>query len=170
MPLRAAERRTDITLLTHYFIRTSTVCPEKSQRLNSISTLAMEQLLQHDWPGNVRELRNVIDRAILLETTDKIGLESIVIDAELFLQMCDHVREDKVKDFSLEKAEKELIAKALQETNGQKTKAAELLGISRATLYSKVKQHSIENNAIDAVEPCIETSSASSVNSPVLVA
>jgi DNA-binding NtrC family response regulator len=44
----------------------------------------------------------------------------------------------------LEKAEKQLIARALQETNWQKTKAADLLGISRATLYAKVKQHSIE--------------------------
>jgi DNA-binding NtrC family response regulator len=52
---------------------------------------------------------------------------------------------EKIKDFSLAKAEQELILKALQAVNWQKTQAAELLGISRATLYSKVKQYCIKD-------------------------
>ena len=110
----------------------------------SITELALKALEKYDWPGNVRELRNVIDRAILLETTDKIGLNSIIINPEEPMEFFGNDSGEKIKDYSLAKAEQELIARVLLETNGQKTKAAELLGISRATLYAKVKQHSIE--------------------------
>ena len=59
----------------------------------------------------------------------------------------------EIRSHILEKAERELIARALQETKWQKTKAAELLGISRATLYSKVRQHSIENTQDESETP-----------------
>jgi DNA-binding NtrC family response regulator len=107
----------------------------------------MEALEKHDWPGNVRELRNVIERAILLETTDKIGLSGIIIDPT----ECAHASENPtagfVKGFSLAKAERELISRALQETGWQKTRAAALLGITRATLYAKVKQYNIAKDS-----------------------
>ena len=88
----------------------------------------------------------------MLETTNKIGLSSIVINPEESNPFADNTRADKIKDFSLVKAERELIARALKETNWQKTKAAEMLGISRATLYAKVKQHSIESSNVSAGE------------------
>ncbi|OHB60447.1 MAG: hypothetical protein A2168_06715 [Planctomycetes bacterium RBG_13_50_24] len=145
-PLKSPDRRKDVSLLAEYFLKTSTICPEKNTKITSLTKLAMEALVSHDWPGNIRELRNVIERAILLETTDKIGLSSIVIDSaecgELFDPMYNHA-----KDFSLEKAERELIARALQETGWQKTRAATLLGITRATLYAKVKQYNIEKES-----------------------
>jgi len=145
-PLRSPDRRQDISLLAEFFLRTSSICPQKAGQITSITKLALEALQQHDWAGNVRELRNIIDRAILLETTDKIGLSSIVIDSWRFNQCVDNAESnnEQVRDFSLVKAERELISRALQETHWQKTKAADLLGISRATLYAKVKQHSIE--------------------------
>jgi len=146
-PLSSPNRSEDIELLAEYFIKTSTICPEKSNKITSITKLALEALTEHDWPGNVRELRNVIERAILLETTDKIGLSSIIIDSENADHFTDHVRADNIKGLSLIKAERELIARALRETRGQKTRAAELLGISRATLYAKVKQHSITSSS-----------------------
>ena len=123
----------------------------------SITKLALEALQLHDWPGNVRELCNVIERAMLLETTDKIGLSSIIIDSENADHFTDNTRADKIKGFSLEKAERELIARALQETNWQKTRAAQLLGISRATLYAKVKQHNIESDSSDNETPALST-------------
>jgi len=144
-PLNSTERKKDIPLLVEYFLKTSTICPEKADKITSVTKLALEALQEHDWPGNVRELRNIIERAILLETTEKITLSSIVIDSGKPNQFADSTRADKIKNFSLEKAERELIARALQETNWQKTKAAGLLGISRATLYAKVKQHSIKS-------------------------
>ncbi len=151
--LSANHRNQDIALLSEFFLKTSTICPGKTGSIKGFTRMALDALQTHHWPGNVRELKNVIERAILLEPTDKIGLGSIVINAEQTLPIFESEREDKTKDFSLEKAERELIAKALQETKWQKTKAAELLGISRATLYSKVRQHSIENTQDDVQIP-----------------
>ena len=176
-PLRTAERRMDIRPLAEYFLRTSTVCPDKTGKITSLTEMALEAIEKHTWPGNVRELRNVIDRAIMLETTDKIGLSSIYIESEdsaPSISMWMGSRQDiksgedcqiepptqgvwrtspivdnlsapsKTGDFSLDKAERELIARALQESGWQKTRAAALLGITRATLYAKVKQHNIQ--------------------------
>jgi DNA-binding NtrC family response regulator len=146
-PLRSPDRREDIPLLAEYFLKTSTIYPEKDTKIKSLTRLAIELLQRHDWPGNVRELRNVLDRAILLETTDKIGLSSIVTDPPDYCEQAENstvTGGNRIKDFSLAKAERELIARALQETGWQKTQAAALLGITRATLYAKVKQYSIE--------------------------
>jgi DNA-binding NtrC family response regulator len=157
--------------LAKFFLKTSTICPKKPEKIISITKLALEALQNHDWPGNIRELRNVIDRAVLLESTKKIGLSSIVINSGKPNQFSDNTRADKIKDFSLFKAERELIARALRETKWQKTKAANLLGISRATLYAKVKQHNIENDPSinneplkDIVEDITQSSAASPVN------
>ncbi|MHC4122111.1 MAG: sigma 54-interacting transcriptional regulator [Planctomycetota bacterium] len=167
--LKSPERREDIPLLAEFFFKTSTIFPEKAEKIISITKLALETLQSHDWPGNVRELRNVIERAILLENTEKIGLSSIVIDSGKPNQFSDNTKTDKIKDFSLEKAEHELIARALQETNWQKTKAANLLGISRATLYAKVKQHSIKSGSSSSVGQAQDEIPASSVTESVVV-
>ena len=151
-PLRAPKRREDIQLLAKYFLKTSTICPEKVNKVTSLTKLAIEALEKHNWPGNVRELRNVIDRAILLETTDKIGLSSIVIAPAEYSELSENTTSDHIKDFSLAKAERELISRALQETGWQKTQAAALLGISRATLYAKVEQYNIEKGSYIAKE------------------
>ncbi|MHC4259879.1 MAG: AAA-type ATPase lid domain-containing protein, partial [Planctomycetota bacterium] len=151
-PLRAPERRDDIRLLAEYFLKTSTICPEKANKIMSLTKLAVEALEKHNWPGNVRELRNVIDRAILLETTDKVGLSSILIAPDEWDELSENQTPGHIKDFSLAKAERELISRALQETGWQKTRAADLLGISRATLYAKVEQYNIEKNPNPARE------------------
>jgi len=146
-PLKSPDRRDDIKLLAEYFLKTSTFCPEKRDKVTSLTKLAIEALEKHDWPGNVRELRNVIDRAILLETTDKIGLSGIIIDPTECSEASQGPISGFVGSYSLEKAERELISRALQETGWQKTRAAALLGITRATLYAKVKQYNIEKNS-----------------------
>jgi transcriptional regulator with PAS, ATPase and Fis domain len=143
-PLRSPERRDDIKLLAEYFLRTSAICPEKRDKVTSLTKLAIENLERHEWPGNIRELRNVIERAMLLETTDKIGLSGIVFDPTEFGQASESPTTGLIKGFSLANAERELIARALKETGWQKTRAAALLGITRATLYAKVKQYNIE--------------------------
>lgn len=153
-PLRSPDRRPDIQLLAHHFLTTSSICAHRPLRVTSITKLALEALSRHDWPGNVRELRNVIERAILFETTDKIGLSSIIIDPLEAQESLPQSAEGRVKDFSLEKAERELIARALHETGWQKTQAAALLGITRATLYAKVKQYNLRKDgpAVDGQE------------------
>jgi transcriptional regulator with PAS, ATPase and Fis domain len=152
-PLRLPERREDIRLLAEYFLETSTICPEKRDKVTSLTQLAIEALEEHDWPGNVRELSNVIERAILLETTDKIGLSGIVIDPSECSRVSGSPKANLIKGFSLAKAERELISRALQETGWQKTRAAALLGITRATLYAKVKQYKIEKDSSAAKNP-----------------
>lgn len=151
-PLRSPERRDDIKLLAEYFLRTSEICPEKRNKVTSLTRLAVENLEKHDWPGNVRELRNVIERAILLETTDKIGLSGIVFDPTECSQASESSTKGLIKGFSLANAERELIARALKETGWQKTRAAALLGITRATLYAKVKQYNIEKDSHAEIE------------------
>ena len=146
-PLRSKMRRQDIRLLAEYFLKTSTICPEKCGKIKSLTELAIEALEKHDWPGNVRELRNVIERAILLETTEKIGLNGIIIEPNEWSEVSENQTPGLIKDFSLAKAECELISRALQKTGWQKTRAAALLGITRATLYAKVKQYNIEKDS-----------------------
>ena len=148
-PLRCQTRKEDILLLAEYFIRNSTICPEKKGRIKGLTKLAAETLMRHTWPGNVRELRNVIERAILLEASDRIGTSTLIINPDNFDAEPDNepFAGGGLKDFSLEKAEKELVKKALEEAGWQKTRAASLLGITRATLYAKVKQYNIQEPA-----------------------
>lgn len=143
-PLKSPDRIDDIPLLAEYFIHTSNICPDKKGKIKGLTKLAVEALIKHSWPGNVRELKNVIERAILLENTDKIGLSNLSFNPDCILDENDYEQSlSFLNDFSLEKAEKELISKALKETNWQKTRAASLLGITRATLYAKVRQYNL---------------------------
>jgi DNA-binding NtrC family response regulator len=148
-PLRSQARKDDIPLLARYFLRTSSLCPDKHNKIASITALALESLQTHHWPGNVRELQNVIERAILLETTDKIGLNNILIHTN-YWSAPSADKTSELKNFSLEKAERELIARALQETGWQKTQTASLLGISRATLYAKLEQYNLGKNSLNS--------------------
>ena len=143
-PLRSEDRSDDILLLAKYFIKNSTICPEKTGKIKGLTKLAAENLKKHLWPGNVRELRNVIERAIMLEKSDKIGLTNLHIHPEQFMEASASAASAPTRDFSLERAEKELVAKALDEAGWQKTRAAAMLGITRATLYAKVKQYNIQ--------------------------
>jgi DNA-binding NtrC family response regulator len=143
-PLRHQSRKEDVPLLADYFIKNSEICPEKAGKIKGLTKLAAERMLQHPWPGNVRELKNVIERAIMLETSDKIGMSNLIINPDQDFGQNNDMMAPSMKDFSLEKAEKELVAKALAEAGWQKTRAAALLGITRATLYAKVKQYNIK--------------------------
>ncbi|HOK65234.1 MAG TPA: sigma-54 dependent transcriptional regulator [Anaerohalosphaeraceae bacterium] len=146
-PLRAESRREDILLLAEYFIQTSTICPEKRGKIKGLTSMAAEMLTRYHWPGNVRELKNVIERAILLESSDRIGTSNLLLNPAFSFET-DQPQETaqtiSIKDFSLEKAERELVKKALEEAGWQKSRAASLLGITRATLYAKVKQYNIQ--------------------------
>jgi len=154
-PLRAESRKEDILLLAEYFIKNSTICPEKTGKVEGLTKLAAEAIQKHNWPGNIRELRNVIERAMLFETTNKIGLSNLILQPEQLTGDISEPTSVGLKDFSLERAEKELIAKALTEAGWQKTRAAALLGITRATLYAKVKQYNIRQAPAESVSSVI---------------
>jgi DNA-binding NtrC family response regulator len=138
-------RHSDILLLANFFLKTAGVCP--NMKKTGLSTEAEQKLLAHDWPGNVRELRNVISRALILERQDTIQSESIMLDHQIHTAIAPKPPQAAEaldpKDLSLETAERMFIQRALQETGWQRTKAAGLLGITRATLHSKLKRYGI---------------------------
>ncbi len=144
--LQADDRRDDIGLLAEYFLESS-----GNPTRNGISRLgeeAKQRLIQHNWPGNVRELRNVIERAIILEKGDEISVSSLVFDGQEAQTTPEQApaspAQKPKKEFSLESAEREFIVRALRETGWQRTRAAALLGITRATLHAKLKRYDIQ--------------------------
>ena len=159
--LNSESRREDIPLLAQYFVESS------AKPLSAITERAKEILLNHNWPGNVRELRNVIERAIIIEQEQEITPRSIIIESDGYQQDMElkgdnggdfsktsgkksEIHEEKPEpakrvDFSLEAAEREFILRALKETGWQRTRAAALLGITRATLHAKIKRYHISD-------------------------
>ena len=141
--LRSPERRSDITLLARYFLKTSQI--RSSRCVEGLTHEAEQILLGHDWPGNVRELRNVIARAQIVEKAKEIHPDSIVLDlVETSSTVAKCMEESHPKDLSLESAERQFIRRALEETGWGRAKAARLLGITRATLHAKLKRYDIK--------------------------
>jgi len=140
-PLASPQRRDDIPLLADYFIETSSL-PCRS-KVKGLTPAARDGLLAHHWPGNVRELQNVTERAMIIEPSDRITPESLMIQGEAAPGGAERNLAVPENDFSLETAERLFITRALRETDGQRTRAAALLGITRATLHAKLKRYKI---------------------------
>ncbi len=144
--LRDATRREDIPLLAEFFIANSTISGDQSA--TGLTRQARQALVGHDWPGNVRELHNVIERALIVEKGNQITPESLSLQPGATPspapQAAETHRPIRTSDFSLETAEKEFILRALSETGWQRTRAAALLGITRATLHAKLKRYDIK--------------------------
>jgi DNA-binding NtrC family response regulator len=131
-PLR--ERRKDIVPLSRYFI--AKYARSMGKPTKKISASAEEMLMGYGWPGNVRELENAIERAMV------VGREPEIIAEDLPLHRI--MRENNTSaQVKLEDIEKNHIERVLQETEGNVTKAAKLLGIDRVTLYNKIKKYKI---------------------------
>lgn len=139
-PLR--ERRGDIPLLSEYFLRKFA----RGDRRKSLAKDATNLLSGYWWPGNVRELANVIERAVLVS-----GPREIILCEDLPQSMMgsrqsgatDRNDPEQLSDgtFNLKEIEKELIRRALEFSEGNKSKAARLLGISRRKLYFKLQEN-----------------------------
>ena len=129
-PLR--ERKEDIPLLVDHFIEKYTKMYGKPKK--KLHDSALRKLMSYNYPGNVRELENIIERAIILNSTDEIREEHIVIEEEK--GNMDIV--SKLVGHSLEEVERELILKTLEHTRGNQKKAAEILGVTDRTLRNKL--------------------------------
>lgn len=137
------DRPEDIPILSQHFINRFNISLEKN--IKGITPAAMSILLKYHWPGNVRELGNVIERAVVLAE------ETILVPENFPLDLGGGSKKEKVEDFfdgySLKAAqkilEKRLITKALEATNGNRTKAARILEISHPSLLSKIKLYDI---------------------------
>jgi two-component system, NtrC family, response regulator PilR len=132
-PLR--ERKDDIPLLLNYFLKQFNL--KHSKHVSGFSDKASDLLLIYDFPGNVRELSNVVERAVILASNNKIDQELI---HRILNKKALKLQEDA---FRIDEVEKNHIIKILDVANGQKTKAAKLLGIDRKTLYLKLKNYKI---------------------------
>lgn len=143
-PLR--QRKEDIPLLTKHFIEK--YASEFGKEVRMISTYAMELLMEYPFPGNIRELENIIERGVAMETSNIILPENLVLLAEADAEQknIDLNIPDSGIDLNaeLEKIEKRAIQKALQKTNGSKTKAAEILHVTFDSLRYRIEKLGVE--------------------------
>jgi two-component system response regulator PilR (NtrC family) len=144
-PLR--KRKEDIPLLTRFFIEKYS--REFGKEINTISTYALELLLEYQFPGNIRELENIIERSIVLEQSNIILPENLVLTGSI--GTTDYISEDL--DIPLDgidlneevaKLERRLIEKALAKAGGSKTKTAELLRVSSDSLRYRIEKLGIQ--------------------------
>jgi DNA-binding NtrC family response regulator len=144
-PLR--ERMEDIQLLTDHFLN---VYSEKYERpIAGVSQSAYQRLFSHPWPGNVRELQNVLERAVLLAKGERIEPVDLPFDkGGAGGAAAPALSWDVPPNMTLEDIEKFVIERTLQRTGGNKQKAANLLGIYRPRLYSKIKKYNIGLEAV----------------------
>jgi len=136
-PLR--ERREDIPLLIRAFLDEFDTKYDK--RVKAVDEIVLEILRRHPWPGNVRELRNVIERAVIACAADVIAPAHLPAGLS---NLADQGPADLIRlpvGTSLADVEREVILKTLAAVDRNKTRAAELLGISVKTLYNKLNQY-----------------------------
>lgn len=130
------ERKSDIPLLLKHFL--DVFNQENGRQIDGFSPDALDLLTTYHWPGNVRELRNVVEQMVVLTRSPRIGVRDLPM----------HLRETGSSGGaalsgggSLEEVEKQTILKALTEADGNRTRAAEKLGISRRTLHRKIAEY-----------------------------
>ena len=148
------QRGEDVVLLADYFLKTFGVAMNKTVR--GISRPARQKLLMHHWPGNVRELRNVVERALILETKNEIQSESLP-DFQLEAQLHQAATPKAVSGGSLDEImgnfERELISSMLEQNRYNLGRTAEQLKISRHALRYRMQRLNL------AIEVEDETSS-----------
>ena len=134
-PLR--ERREDIMPLANSFLKR--FAAQANHVINSFTPAAIERLTAFDWPGNVRQLQNEVQRAVLLNEGNEVGV------ADLSITNAKVGSADTDTSFTLlEGVERNAIIQTLKETGGNKLETAKRLGIGRQTLYNKIKAYGIE--------------------------
>jgi len=151
-PLR--ERGDDVLLLADYFLRYFALSMNK--QIKGISKGAQQQLLSHHWPGNVRELRNVIERAVILESTEEIQVTSLPdfkLETRLRKSESPVLNGSMSLDDSVANFERELITALLEQNHFSLTKTADQLKISRHALRYRMQRLNI--NAGDEEETTV---------------
>jgi two-component system, NtrC family, response regulator HydG len=135
------ERRDDIPLLVDFFLKRYA---EKNRRhLKGVTPKAMDLLMRYDWPGNIRELENVVERAVIMGRGDFITPEELPGALKNLDPGDMEIRIEAPVGKSLKEMEKAMILRTLEEAGGNRTHAAQILGISRRTLQLKLKEYGI---------------------------
>ncbi len=138
-PLR--ERAEDIPLLSEYFVQQLNT--EIGKNIKEIKPEVLEHLKKLGWEGNIRELKNVIERAYIMTTTDSIKLNDLPAEYVGEISPSFEPIEDLEPQTTLAEMEKKYIMEVLQKTAGNRSQAARILGLSRRSLYRKLKKYGI---------------------------
>jgi DNA-binding NtrC family response regulator len=132
------ERKSDIHMLVQCFL--DRFAPKKAVQ---VTPAAMKALLQYDWPGNIRELENCIERAIALGNHEVIDIHDLPPAIRRSGEAAEMSQQPALSATDLEDLERMTIERVFDQVKGDKTLAGKMLGISRATLYRKLKQYGI---------------------------
>ncbi len=143
------ERRSDIPQLAQHFVR------KFAGRDLAIAAAASDAMMRYDWPGNIRELENCMERAVALGNQSTVELQDLPWNVQrgpeaavaAAMPAAAPAQEEITE---LEKVERETIVRLLQQAHGDKERAQELLGVSRATLYRKLKRYHIGGAELEA--------------------
>lgn len=137
-PLR--ERKEDIILLVANFVYQA--CQQYQKPLKKISSSVKALFLNYPWPGNIRELKSVIESAVMVSDGEYVTLSELPMNLQQYAT--GHREEIGSKAIrNIEEGERSLIEEALRQTNGNKARAAEALGISTRTLYRKIEKFAL---------------------------
>jgi len=132
-PLR--DRREDIPLLANHFLgRFATKYRKALTGFDGAATTALER---HGWPGNVRELAHVVERAVLMATDESIKADQLGIEG------APRTTVTPLEEMSLEEVERVLVQKAMRRCDGNVSRAAQALGLSRSALYRRLEKHGL---------------------------
>lgn len=137
-PLRA--RPEDIPLLARAFLKDA--ASRFSKRIVGFDEAAMDLIETYTWPGNVRELRNVVERAAILEESDRIQPSALPLEG--FVQGNDFVATAAQQAWTIEELERRYIIEVLRQTEGNYSRAAGILGLNRKTLLEKRRRYGID--------------------------
>ena len=141
-PLR--ERLADVPLLARDFLRE--FARENQKPVADFTADALQLLMNYSWPGNVRELRTAIEHAVVLCRGEKIGARDLPVSVRNGVENAGGEPQKLLArgELTVDEAEKQLIMRALKETNGNRTLAARKIGLSRRTLHRKLHQYHLE--------------------------
>ena len=142
-PLRT--RKEDLPLLVQAFLKES--AKENAKPFRALAPEAMACILEYNWPGNVRELRAAIEHAVVMCSTPKIGVRDLPASIRQPAQALD-TQIQEPQGLNLHQTERNLIFRALEESGGNRTEAARILGISRRTLHRRLKELNITKHTL----------------------
>lgn len=131
-PLR--DRREDILPLAEYFLEK--MCLDNNKAIKNLTPEAKKKLLDYSWPGNIRELANIIERAVVLDSAQHIAGEHLLLDPPTPIPVT-----TLPVGITLQELERRLIIETLHSQQNNRTKTAEILGISLSTLRNKIQKY-----------------------------
>ncbi|MGD8917242.1 MAG: sigma-54 dependent transcriptional regulator [Syntrophobacterales bacterium] len=142
-----ADRRDDVPLLAHHFLGRYAEAQDKT--IEGFSDEAMEVLMNYEYPGNIRELENIVERAVVLCNEAEILTKHL--PQELGQYTLKVYRQSSRQFPTLEENEVEYVSWILKQVDGNKTRAAEILGIDRVSLWRKLKRWGFDENSEEAL-------------------